>query len=89
MVEMCYKLTPYICSICGDNLYFIDKRNKAIDYKMIYESTKGFRGLMDSVTKKDIKRLRCNTCNRYFTIDWSTKFPLQLLDESVLKEFEV
>lgn len=89
MVEMCYKLTPYICSICGDNLYFIDKRNKFIDYKMVYDSTTGSKGLMDAVAEKDIKRLKCNTCNKYFIIDWSTKYPLQLLNETVLKDFEV
>lgn len=89
MVEMCYKLTPYICSVCGGNLCFIDKRNKVIDYKMIYESTKGFKELMNSVTKRDIKCIKCNNCNKYFIIDWSTKYPLQLLDKSVLKKFEV
>lgn len=90
MKEMCKIITPYKCVKCNkDSLFFTTKNNILIEYKSLIDNGYNANNIIKYLETKDIKYLKCLSCGKIFIIDWTLKYPKQVIDKNILKEFGV
>lgn len=90
MIEMCDIITPYKCSKCGQEmLFFITNSGLLLDYKKLFYSGLSAQEIKNFVANNKVKYIKCIGCNNTFIIDWRKKYPMQLLDKNLLKEFGI
>lgn len=88
--EMCYLVYPYTCHYCGsNNLYFYTKYNDLINYKSFIDNNLTLDQIKDNLYDKNIKYLKCLSCNKISIIDWSNGYPKQLYDKNAIKKFGI
>ena len=91
MKEMCRIITPYRCKECGqDMVFFLTNNNTLLDYKaLITDRANTLQQLTHYLEPRSIRFMKCLACNKTYIIDWTTRFPTQLIDKSVLNKFGV
>jgi hypothetical protein len=86
--EMCRYITPYVCPVCGNELlFFTTSNNKLIDYKGLMSDHCNLSQLKSRLYYKNIRHIKCITCNKVYVIDWSNGYPTPLYDKSILNNF--
>lgn len=86
--EMCRSITPYVCNECGnDTLFFITKNGILIDYKTMMERGMSLTQIKQFLYEKNIKYIKCISCNRQYIIDWRNGYPVNLIDRQALLDF--
>lgn len=87
--EMCRMREPYRCAKCGNEmLFFVTSYNRLIDYKKFYQKhNQSCYRFRDAIMHYDPKYLKCMCCNKLYLIDWTTGFPVQVTDKSIVSKF--
>lgn len=90
MKEMYHIIKPYRCQVCNqDMLFFLTANNVLIDYKGLFGRTKNLYKIRQYLEQRRIKYIKCLSCNKIYIIDWTQRYPTQLLDKSCLEKFGV
>ena len=90
MKELCNIITPYKCKQCGqDMLFFVTANNTLIDYKALISKGYSINDIKHLLETKNIRFIKCISCNKSYIIDWTNTYPVQLLDKNSLKKFGV
>jgi len=81
-------LTPYKCKLCGQEmLFFVTQEGILIDYKEFINNMASLQEMIDMLTHRRVRFLKCLCCDKMFIIDWSHGWPQQLLDIRKLQDF--
>lgn len=90
MDQMCKMITPYRCSVCGqDTMFFVTGRHTIIDYRMLFYKGITSYELKNYLRSRDVKYIKCISCNKIYVIDWTKGFPIALTNKEELKTFGV
>lgn len=90
MEIICKRLKPYVCQKCGQEmLFFYTKNGTLIDYKTLFVKGYNLFDIRKYLEHKGVKYIKCITCNKLYIIDWSTGYPVPLLDNECLKNFGI
>lgn len=89
MKEMCIIHKPYICKNCGDEMLFFvtGNPNYIIDYKNLFYREQTCKKIYDVVSRNNVSYIKCLACGKKFIIDWSNKFPEQLVNRESIQKF--
>jgi hypothetical protein len=89
-IEMCKLNNPCTCKECGNNmLFFLTDRNTLIDYSRLFSNGATSPKIYRELQKVNVRFIKCLVCNKCYLIDWSEKFPKQLIDRKTLNKFGV
>ena len=89
MQELCTVGTPYKCKICGEEMLFFVTSNPRyiMDYKYLFFKFQTSGKIYDILSKNEIRYIKCLGCGNKHLIDWSKKFPEQLVDTNSINKF--
>ena len=87
--ELCRVIKPYTCTSCGNDLLFFSKPNSAImiDYKELLTIYDNKQDIIEYLSNRDVKVLKCLACKKMYIIDWSGRLPRPLIYKDDLKKF--
>ena len=60
-----------------------------MDYKKFFMSGISSEELMIKIASEGVRFIKCLCCDKLYVMDWTKKWPLQLLDISILGRFGV
>ena len=90
MVEVCKKIIPYKCDKCGQEmLFFYTDNGMLIDYKTLFDNGDNLYDIKKYIQYKNVKYLKCITCNKLYIIDWRDGYPKPLYDTKCLSDFGI
>ena len=86
-----YHLIPsFRCKRCGQEmLFFTTSSGNMIDYKEFINHMSSLQHLINALTWRKVRFLKCLCCNQSYIIDWSKGWPEQLTDITKLQKFGI
>lgn len=87
---MCKIDYPCKCRVCGQEMLFFVMRDKSlVDYVTLFNKYHTSSEIYRFLAKNNVSHIKCLVCDKEFIIDWSAKFPKQLVDKDELDKFRV
>lgn len=76
---MCHVITPYICTVCGeDTLFFVTKNNRLIDYRYMIRSGMTLDQIENYLKERGVNRIKCINCNKEYPMDFRKRYPTNI-----------
>lgn len=85
---LCTVINPYCCPNCGQNmLFFATDKGMLIDYKMMFNKQYTKYDIINHLSNKKIRYMKCIACGKTYILDWRNGYPYPLTDVEVIKQF--